>query len=160
MGIKVNVIMGYMFPAGTVYRNYFDKGVRHLGEPPVPQKPELESVLIGDPGLKEEAKAESSTSADPLRDFLMGNNVNVEKSENSAETVETVETVETAETAPEAPELAPEATEMAPEATPESGPVEDRIEPHPDLLIGGEPSISEEPEIETPNSEDENESEG
>ena len=34
--------MGHMIPAGTGYRSYFDKGVRHLGEPPVPAKPELE----------------------------------------------------------------------------------------------------------------------
>ena len=65
--------------------------------------------------------------------------------------------------APEASEPATETSEMAPEtpeATLDPAPEGERIEPHPDLLIGGEPSVPEESGEETPNSEDENNSEG
>ena len=74
----------------------------------------------------------------------MGNDVKVEAKEDVAETPENP--VETSENAQE----------------PASEPVlsDDEIQPHPDLLIGGEPSVSEEPEADTPNSEDENNSEG
>ena len=140
VGLKENVIMGHMIPAGTGYRSYFDKGVRHLGEPPVPAKPELESVLIGDPATTEEDGAEKAASADPLRDFLMGNDVKVEASEEAAET--------------------PDTSEIAQEPASEPVLSDDEIQPHPDLLIGGEPSVSEESGEETPNSEDENNSEG
>ena len=140
VGLKENVIMGHMIPAGTGYRSYFDKGVRHLGEPPVPAKPELESVLIGDPATAEEAGAEKAASADPLRDFLMGNDVKVEAPEEAAET--------------------PDTSEIAQEPASEPVLSDDEIQPHPDLLIGGEPSVPEESGEETPNSEDENNSEG
>ncbi|MGE3163342.1 MAG: DNA-directed RNA polymerase subunit beta' [Planctomycetota bacterium] len=34
VGLKENVIMGHMIPAGTGFREYFDKGVKKLVEPP------------------------------------------------------------------------------------------------------------------------------
>ena len=66
VGLKENVIMGHMIPAGTGYRRYFDKGVRKLAEPPTTTREPRESVLIGEKPPKEEP------ASDPLRDFLMG----------------------------------------------------------------------------------------
>ena len=66
VGLKENVIMGKMIPAGTGYRLYFDKGVRKLAEPPTVVKDKREPVLIGD------ATPKPKVSSDPLRDFLMG----------------------------------------------------------------------------------------
>ncbi|MEE2855923.1 MAG: hypothetical protein VX949_00865, partial [Planctomycetota bacterium] len=66
VGLKENVIMGHMIPAGTGYRRYFDKGVRKLAEPPSVVKETKERVLIG-----EESPPKKEVS-DPLRDFLMG----------------------------------------------------------------------------------------
>jgi DNA-directed RNA polymerase subunit beta' len=66
VGLKENVIMGKMIPAGTGYRLYFNKGVRKLAEPPTVVKDKREPVLIGD------TKAKPAVSSDPLRDFLMG----------------------------------------------------------------------------------------
>ncbi|MGE4619475.1 MAG: DNA-directed RNA polymerase subunit beta', partial [Planctomycetota bacterium] len=66
VGLKENVIMGHMIPAGTGYRRYFEKGVRKLSEPPTAAKQPKESVLIGEKRPKEAA------ASDPLRDFLMG----------------------------------------------------------------------------------------
>jgi DNA-directed RNA polymerase subunit beta' len=133
VGLKENVIMGHMIPAGTGYRSYFDKGVRHLGEPPMPKKPELETVLIGDPPKSDavsEKLGEDSSAVDPLREFLMG---------NSSEAGN---------------------TSIAPETHSESTPEVEKLEPHPDLLIGGEPSVEESPPTESSNSEDETDSEG
>ncbi|NCG55385.1 MAG: hypothetical protein GWP35_00620, partial [Proteobacteria bacterium] len=133
VGLKENVIMGHMIPAGTGYRSYFDQGVRHLGEPPMPKKPELETVLIGDPPKSDavsEKLGEDSSAVDPLREFLMG---------NSSEAGN---------------------TSIAPETHSESTPEVEKLEPHPDLLIGGEPSVEESPPTESSNSEDETDSEG
>jgi len=150
VGLKENVIMGHMIPAGTGYRNYFDKGVRHLGEPPVEQKPELKSVLVGNQEKPQEVAAEEAPVVDPLREFLMGNPVAGETSENPMEA--------TPEANPEAtPEANPEAN---PESTPEAAPEEEALEPHPDLLLGGETSISPDPQEEAPNSEDESDPAG
>ncbi len=66
VGLKENVIMGHMIPAGTGYRKYFDKGVRKLAEPPSVVRKPRESVLIG------QKPAVVKTPSDPLRDFLMG----------------------------------------------------------------------------------------
>ncbi len=38
VGLKENVIMGHMIPAGTGFREYFDKGVRKIGQQAVPVK--------------------------------------------------------------------------------------------------------------------------
>ena len=66
VGLKENVIMGKMIPAGTGYRLYFNKGVRKLAEPPTVVKDKREPVLIGNTTPK------PVVSSDPLRDFLMG----------------------------------------------------------------------------------------
>ena len=66
VGLKENVIMGHMIPAGTGYRQYFDKGVRKLAEPPSVVREPREPVRIG-----QKSKVAKPPS-DPLRDFLMG----------------------------------------------------------------------------------------
>ena len=75
VGLKENVIMGHMIPAGTGYRRYFDKGVRKLADPPSVVKQKRESVLIGEERPKQE------TPSDPLRDFLMGRSSTVSSGE-------------------------------------------------------------------------------
>ena len=130
VGLKENVIMGHMIPAGTGYRNYFDKGVRHLGEPPVEQKPELESILVGNQENQQEVTTEETPVGDPLREFLMGNT-------DSGDTPENVQ-----------------------ETTPEASSGGEELPQHRDLLGGGEPSAPTEPSVDTPNSEDESNPEG
>jgi DNA-directed RNA polymerase subunit beta' len=37
-GLKENVILGHLIPAGTAFKPYLDMRVRHLAEPPVPKQ--------------------------------------------------------------------------------------------------------------------------
>ncbi|HIA28649.1 MAG TPA: DNA-directed RNA polymerase subunit beta' [Planctomycetes bacterium] len=55
VGLKENVIMGHMIPAGTGFREYFDKGVKKLGQDPVATP-----------------VAAAPVKTDPLREFLIG----------------------------------------------------------------------------------------
>ncbi|MEN6307127.1 MAG: DNA-directed RNA polymerase subunit beta' [Anaerohalosphaeraceae bacterium] len=38
LGLKENVILGHLIPAGTAFKKYLDAKVKHLGEPPVPKQ--------------------------------------------------------------------------------------------------------------------------
>ena len=51
MGLKENVILGHLIPAGTAFKPYLDIRVKHLAEPPVPRQ--LEE-------LREEKEAEAA----------------------------------------------------------------------------------------------------
>ena len=37
-GLKENVILGHLIPAGTAFKPYLDIRVKHLAEPPVPKE--------------------------------------------------------------------------------------------------------------------------
>ncbi|MBW8035482.1 MAG: DNA-directed RNA polymerase subunit beta', partial [Planctomycetes bacterium] len=48
-GLKENVILGHLIPAGTAFKPHLDMRVKHLAEPPVPkQLEELKEVLEAD----------------------------------------------------------------------------------------------------------------
>jgi DNA-directed RNA polymerase subunit beta' len=38
LGLKENVILGHLIPAGTAFKRYLDAKVKHMGEPPVPKQ--------------------------------------------------------------------------------------------------------------------------
>jgi len=38
LGLKENVILGHLIPAGTAFKKYLDAKVKHMGEPPVPKQ--------------------------------------------------------------------------------------------------------------------------
>jgi DNA-directed RNA polymerase subunit beta' len=38
VGLKENVILGHLIPAGTAFKRYLDAKVKHMGEPPVPKQ--------------------------------------------------------------------------------------------------------------------------
>ncbi len=122
VGLKENVIMGHMIPAGTGYRQYFDKGVRKLAEPPSVVRKSRESVLIG------KQPAAKKPPSDPLRDFLMGSSGSglTEQSSTPEETVadpvneevpvddNAADEVVTEDVAPDAPEEAPPTDDTPP----------------------------------------------
>ena len=57
-GLKENVILGHLIPAGTAFKPYLEMKVKHLAEPPVPkQLEELREVK------EAEAKAEKAVKA-------------------------------------------------------------------------------------------------
>jgi DNA-directed RNA polymerase subunit beta' len=37
-GLKENIILGHLIPAGTAFKPYLDMKVKHLGEPPIPKQ--------------------------------------------------------------------------------------------------------------------------
>ncbi|MCP4251783.1 MAG: DNA-directed RNA polymerase subunit beta' [bacterium] len=52
LGLKENVILGHLIPAGTAYKPYLKMRVRHLGEPlPVPEEVPIEREQIPDDTL-------------------------------------------------------------------------------------------------------------
>ena len=57
MGLKENVILGHLIPAGTAFKPYLDIKVKHLAAPPVPV--ELETDELAD-RRAEEARAEAA----------------------------------------------------------------------------------------------------
>ena len=136
VGLKENVIMGHMIPAGTGYRRYFDKGVRKLADPPVVAKDVREPVLIGEAPTPAPETPKPEEPSDPLREFLMGRGTEApQEAEQEAEAP--VEVSEAAEDAPEAStEVAeeivvedPVAPQVADEAVAEENPENEGEEP-------------------------------
>ncbi|RLA92773.1 MAG: hypothetical protein DRG69_08300, partial [Deltaproteobacteria bacterium] len=57
LGLKENVILGHLIPAGTAYKPYLDIQVKHLAEPPKPVKLTTEEFELR---KAEEARAEAA----------------------------------------------------------------------------------------------------
>ncbi|MHC5082323.1 MAG: DNA-directed RNA polymerase subunit beta' [Planctomycetota bacterium] len=53
-GLKENIILGHLIPAGTAFKPYLNLKVKHLGEPPIPKQLE---------DLREEKEAEAAADA-------------------------------------------------------------------------------------------------
>ncbi|MEM7166294.1 MAG: DNA-directed RNA polymerase subunit beta' [Planctomycetota bacterium] len=60
VGLKENVIMGHMIPAGTGFREYFEKGVKKLAEPPS-RTPAAAAVEEGTPAAAKPPAAAVAT---------------------------------------------------------------------------------------------------
>ncbi len=43
-GLKENVLLGHLIPAGTGFRSYVDMQVEHLAEPPVTEEDDLATL--------------------------------------------------------------------------------------------------------------------
>ena len=56
-GLKENVILGHLIPAGTAFKPYLEIKVRHLAEAPLPKE------FREDKELEEAKKAESKADA-------------------------------------------------------------------------------------------------
>jgi len=58
VGLKENVILGHLIPAGTAFKRYLDAKVKHMGEPPVPrQLEELRQAKEADAAADKAVKA-------------------------------------------------------------------------------------------------------
>jgi DNA-directed RNA polymerase subunit beta' len=58
VGLKENVILGHLIPAGTAFKPYLDMKVKHLGEPPLPkQLEELRESKEADAAAEKAIKA-------------------------------------------------------------------------------------------------------
>jgi DNA-directed RNA polymerase subunit beta' len=58
VGLKENVILGHLIPAGTAFKKYLDAKVKHMGEPPVPkQLEELRQAKEADAAADKAVKA-------------------------------------------------------------------------------------------------------
>ena len=58
VGLKENVILGHLIPAGTAFKPYLDMKVKHLGEPPLPkQLEELREVKEAEAAKEKAIKA-------------------------------------------------------------------------------------------------------
>ncbi len=55
VGLKENVILGHLIPAGTAFKQYLDARVRHHGEPPVPKQLEELRVAREEEAAKDKA---------------------------------------------------------------------------------------------------------
>jgi DNA-directed RNA polymerase subunit beta' len=55
LGLKENVILGHLIPAGTAFKRYLDAKVKHMGEPPVPKQLEELRQAKEDEAAKDKA---------------------------------------------------------------------------------------------------------
>jgi DNA-directed RNA polymerase subunit beta' len=61
LGLKENVILGHLIPAGTGFKPYLGIQVKHLAAPPVPAELQVEEVLSEREA--EEARADAAVKA-------------------------------------------------------------------------------------------------
>jgi DNA-directed RNA polymerase subunit beta' len=58
VGLKENVILGHLIPAGTAFKRYTDAKIKHMGEPPLPkQLEELRQVKEAEAAAEKAVKA-------------------------------------------------------------------------------------------------------
>ena len=65
LGLKENVLLGHLIPAGTGFRPYVDMRVEHLAEPPSTEEDDAHAEMMAAAERAEAAGAEPPTVMSP-----------------------------------------------------------------------------------------------